>query len=321
MLRRGVTLSPGLLTGALVVALPIVKGTAYSLYPVAGVALLATLWRHHRRADARRLGGARGRGARARASYSWRLARRLSPSSAAPRGRRVGSGLGDRLGERSARAPARLPRLPVAGVPAPPVVHGAAFRDRRAYRGSRSSWNGDGRAFGWYDVFFPHWVYVVILVAMLAVPLLAVAAARREWAFVRRNSLRPRYCCSCRSRSWRASRRPSTPPARGRFIAEFGRYAFPAIAPLAVLVVASLHAFGRRSMVFAGAGLLVGHARAQLRVAAADADRLLCLSGAWLISRPLRPWDRRDAAGSRGCDGRDPRARRRRAARAHARGA
>ena len=29
-------------------------------------------------------------------------------------------------------------------------------------------------------------------------------------------------------------------------IAEFGRYAFPAIAPLAVLVVASLHAFGRR---------------------------------------------------------------------------
>ncbi len=27
-------------------------------------------------------------------------------------------------------------------------------------------------------------------------------------------------------------------------VAEFGRYAFPAIAPLAVLVVASLHAFG-----------------------------------------------------------------------------
>ena len=23
-------------------------------------------------------------------------------------------------------------------------------------------------AFGWYDVFFPHWVYVVILVAMIA---------------------------------------------------------------------------------------------------------------------------------------------------------
>ena len=35
MLRRGVTLRLGLLTGALLIALPIVKGTAYSLYPVA----------------------------------------------------------------------------------------------------------------------------------------------------------------------------------------------------------------------------------------------------------------------------------------------
>jgi hypothetical protein len=40
-------------------------------------------------------------------------------------------------------------------------------------------------------------------------------------------------------------------------IAEFGRYAFPGIAPLAVLVVGALHAFGRRWMVFAGAALLV----------------------------------------------------------------
>ena len=40
-----------MLAGALLVALPIVKGTAYSLYPVAGIALLVTLWRHHRRAD------------------------------------------------------------------------------------------------------------------------------------------------------------------------------------------------------------------------------------------------------------------------------
>jgi hypothetical protein len=39
-------------------------------------------------------------------------------------------------------------------------------------------------------------------------------------------------------------------------VAEFGRYAFPAIAPLAVLVVASLHALPRRWVLFAGAGLL-----------------------------------------------------------------
>ena len=48
----------------LLLALPLVKGTAYSLYPVAGVALLAVLWRHHRRSDAAGLGGPGARGSR-----------------------------------------------------------------------------------------------------------------------------------------------------------------------------------------------------------------------------------------------------------------
>ena len=50
-----------------------------------------------------------------------------------------------------------------------------------------------------------------------------------------------------------------TPGARP-LIAEFGRYAFPAIAPLAVLVVASLHAFGRRWVLHAGGVLLAAMA-------------------------------------------------------------
>jgi hypothetical protein len=40
-------------------------------------------------------------------------------------------------------------------------------------------------------------------------------------------------------------------------VPEFGRYVFPAIAPLAILVVASLHAFGRRLVLIAGVVLLV----------------------------------------------------------------
>ncbi len=36
MLRRGITIPWGALTGALLIALPIVKGTGLSLYPVAG---------------------------------------------------------------------------------------------------------------------------------------------------------------------------------------------------------------------------------------------------------------------------------------------
>jgi hypothetical protein len=57
------------------------------------------------------------------------------------------------------------------------------------------------------------------------------------------------------------------------FIPEFGRYAFPAIAPLAVLVVASLHAFGRRWALFAGVGLLVA------MLALSYASQLLTLTG------------------------------------------
>jgi hypothetical protein len=40
-------------------------------------------------------------------------------------------------------------------------------------------------------------------------------------------------------------------------IAEFGRYVFPAIGPLALLVVGALHAFSRRHMATVGVGLLV----------------------------------------------------------------
>jgi hypothetical protein len=111
-------------------------------------------------------------------------------------------------------------------------------------------------AFGWYDVFFPNWVYVVILVAMLAVPVLGVVAARREWR-------------SVRSRAWETGILVLTPVAVvagfeaafftigvRNFEPEFGRYAFPAIAPLAVLVAGSLYAFGRRLLIYAAAGLL-----------------------------------------------------------------
>ena len=51
LLRRGLTFAWGLLTGAMLVALPLVKETGLSLYPVAALVLVAALWRHHRRSD------------------------------------------------------------------------------------------------------------------------------------------------------------------------------------------------------------------------------------------------------------------------------
>src|SRR5205807_3142407 len=48
---------------------------------------------------------------------------------------------------------------------------------------------GGWAAFNWYDILFDHWVYVMILVAMLATPVLGVIAARHERVYVRRNVL------------------------------------------------------------------------------------------------------------------------------------
>jgi hypothetical protein len=51
LLRRGITIPWGLLTGAVLLALPNIKGTGLSLFPVAALVFLGALWRHHRRRD------------------------------------------------------------------------------------------------------------------------------------------------------------------------------------------------------------------------------------------------------------------------------
>ncbi|MGO8905173.1 MAG: hypothetical protein ACLQMH_06050 [Solirubrobacteraceae bacterium] len=251
MLRRGVTLSWGLLTGGLLILLPIVKGTAYSLYPVAALAVLVALWRHHRRSDA--VGWA---GFAVGALAVRELSAHLTSAWEAPRGTGLGAGSATSVTSGALQHPLGylgylwqvfLPRLSFMAphFETPGLPGFTIFVER--------GWG----AFGWYDVFFPHWVYEVILLAMLAVPLLGVLAARREWAFLRTRLpeaaillLMPiAVVAGFEAAFYTTGERP--------FIPEFGRYAFPAIAPLAVLVVASLHAFGRRAALLAGVGLLV----------------------------------------------------------------
>jgi hypothetical protein len=252
MLRRGVTLPWGLLTGVLLIALPILKGTAYSLYPVAAIAFLATLWRHHRRSDVVGWVGVALGAAGTRA-----LASRLSGAFSRSSGNTPGVGSSVNASNAALEHPfgylsylweVFLPRLSfmaphfeATGWPA-----FAIFVER--------GWG----AFGWYDVYFPQWVYIVLLVAMLIAPLLAIVAAKREWAFVRSHALELTILLLVPIAVVAGFDAAFYISGVRRYVPEFGRYAFPAIAPLAVLVVASLHAFGRRRMVFAGAGLLAG---------------------------------------------------------------
>jgi hypothetical protein len=252
MLRRGVTLPWGMLTGALLIVLPIIKGTAYSLYPVAAIAFLATLWRHHRRTEA--LGWA---GVALGAVAVRELAVHLSGAFSRSSGNTPGVGSSVNASSAALEHPfdylaylweVFLPRLSfmaphfeATGWPA-----FAIFVER--------GWG----AFGWYDVYFPAWVYIVLVVAMLIVPILAIVAARLEWAFIRSHALELAILLLVPIAVVAGFDAAFYIHGARRYVPEFGRYAFPAIAPLAVLVVASLHAFGRRRMVFVGAGLLAG---------------------------------------------------------------
>jgi hypothetical protein len=253
LVRRGFTLTLGVLTGGLLIVLPIIKATGDSLYPVAALALLATLWRHHRRVD---LAGLAGLVFAALAVHeiAGRLAGvfRSAAGGVGASGGGIAAGtastvLAHPLGYLAYLWEVFLPRLsfmaPHFETATPPAF--VIFVER--------GWG----AFGWYDVLFPHWVYLVIFAFMLLVPVLAILAVRREWRFVRGNLIETALLllmpiavvAGFEAAYYTTGTRPA--------IAEFGRYAFPAIAPLAVIVVASLHALPRRWAMLGGAGLLV----------------------------------------------------------------
>jgi Predicted membrane protein (DUF2142) len=257
MLRRGVKLWLGLLTGALLLVLPIVKETAYALYPVFGLALAATLYRHHRRADLRGW-AALVLAALVARGLSVRLAHVFHPVAAAGAGASAAPSEAGSVTASTSEALAHpvdylsylwqslLPRLPFMTDHFPTHFPAMVIFVERGWG-----------AFGWYDVFFPHRLYYVILAAMIAVPLLGLIALRREWAFVRRNAVEFALLVLMALAVVAGFEAAFYTPGARPFIAEFGRYTFPAIAPLAVLVVASLHAFGRRWVLHAGVVLLV----------------------------------------------------------------
>jgi 4-amino-4-deoxy-L-arabinose transferase-like glycosyltransferase len=261
MLRRGITIPWALLLGLLVIALPIVKGTGLSLYPVVGLVLVATLWRHHRRRDVIALAGL-ALGAIVMAELSSHVLGLLQPAASATGSGSISTNAGAASGALhhipiylSYVWQSLLPRLPFMTALYPPVGHGGfvLFNDPGFVIFVERGW----AAFGWYNVLFPHWIYVVIFLAMVAAVPVGVWAARREWSWLRAHwievlaliAMPVAVILGFEAAYFSQSPRP--------VIAEFGRYAFPAIAPTAVLVVGALHAFGRRRMASAGVVLLV----------------------------------------------------------------
>jgi hypothetical protein len=261
MLRRGVTIRWGLLTGAVLIALPIVKGTGLSLYPVAALVFAATLWRHHSRSDLYGF-AALAIGAVLVAELSAHVLSLVQPVASA-NGTGTISSNANAVSEALHHIPkflaylwqALLPRLPfMPNYFTAPVHPGfALFTDPGYVIFVERGWG----AFGWYDVFFPKWVYVAIVLAIVLTVALGLVAARREWRWVRRNWLPVLAVIAMPVAVVTGFAAAYYEPVAKAIIPEFGRYAFPAIGPLTVLVVGALHAFGRRRMQFVGVGLLV----------------------------------------------------------------
>jgi hypothetical protein len=141
-----------------------------------------------------------------------------------------------------------LPRLPFMTPHFPPGLHpGFVIFVERGWA-----------AFGWYDVFFPHWVYLTIMAAMLATMALGVWAIRREWPWLRAHWMETLPLVAMPVAVVAGFEAAYYTPGARPLIAEFGRYAFPAIGPLALLAVGALHAFGRRPMLWVGSAVLAG---------------------------------------------------------------
>lgn len=258
LLCRPITVRAGVLTGAVLLALPFIKGTGMSLFPVAALVFVVALWRQHGRRQLPAWAALAATGVVVDVLVAHLLGD-LRPSATIASASGGSSTVADNAGAVSAALhnipdylsylwQALLPRLPFMTPHFPPGVQPGfvIFIER--------GWG----AFGWYDVFFRHWVYVVICGGLLALLPLAAWALRREWVWVRSHWLVLLALIVMPAAVIAGFEAAYYTPGFRPQIAEFGRYAFPGIAPLALLAVGALHAFGRRRMVWVGAGLAMG---------------------------------------------------------------
>ena len=259
VLTRGLSLRRAVLAGAMLALLPYVKATGYSLWAVAALVFAFSLGREL--VQTRR---ARDDGwvrmivpwaAFALTLFVVRLA--LTRSTAALNGNGVlgggtavssNPGLAHLTSFASYLWQTLLPKLPF--MTSHFVNTGYPFKVIFAERGFA--------AFGFYTVYFPAGLglYTGIMLLMYAISIAGVVAAWRERAYVRRN-LWPLLALVLMPAAVVAGFVSEfyTPGARN-FVAEFGRYAFPAIGPLAIIVLGSLYAFGRRAVPWLGTGLV-----------------------------------------------------------------
>jgi hypothetical protein len=251
-LRRGITPLVGVGLGISLVALPLMKGTGFALYPAAGVGILGMAWRQH---DHKAIRGWLALAATlVMAVLVWHLFS-TAPTRATHGGGTGASGATLTSGtiKNTLHHPTLylsylwqvfLPRLPfmtdLASQPWP------AF-DIYVKRG----WG----AFGWYAIEFPHWVYLIVVTVMIAVGALAVRTVYRERRIARSLWIELVVLSLVIIGVIGGVEAAYTGTAPRPVVAEQGRYAFTAIVPLATVAVAGCFGAGRSRAIWLLAAL------------------------------------------------------------------
>jgi 4-amino-4-deoxy-L-arabinose transferase-like glycosyltransferase len=242
-LRRGLSWPVGLALGATLAVAPLMKETAYEIYPAIAVGLLGMVWRRHRRGDVPAW-AATVAGFLAVRGF-WSLMQPVFYPSVAGHPAPPGGIAASSAVSLAEHMPGRflvylwelfLPKLSFMGSLFPP---GWPFKAIYLVRGWAS--------FGWYTWVFPNWVYGGILAAMLLVGALTLAAGVRERVAAKARVFELAVIALYPACVLLAVEAAFFAPFGGRtVVAEQGRYIFPAIAALATIAVGGTFGLGRR---------------------------------------------------------------------------
>jgi Predicted membrane protein (DUF2142) len=241
-LRRGLTAPVAIAIGGVAVLVPWTKLTGFALYPAVAVALLGMVMRRHDRGGLALAGIAIATTIAARLTTAGvdSFVRRDEPTSApgavaAPQVGVLRGFLEQPFSYASYTWQVFLPRLPF-------------MHDRNRQRWPafdiyvRRGWD----AFGWYTIAFPNWVNAIIATIMLACGVLCAAAVWLHRSAVRRRLWEVAVLLVALAGVIFGVEFAYQSPTPREVIAEQGRYAFPALVPLATIAVGACFAFRSR---------------------------------------------------------------------------
>jgi 4-amino-4-deoxy-L-arabinose transferase-like glycosyltransferase len=237
-LRRGLRWTSAAALGAALAVLPLLKQTGYALYPAVGVAVAVALARRRDRAALVGLGAAGGAYLAVRAAWAL-TGGAVDPALEPPPGQPapvVGAGtVAESLRDPTLFASylwqTFLPRLPF--MTDLWIQRWPAF-DIYVERGFA--------AFGWYAVYFPRWVYLVIALILGAVLAVAVATLWRRRALLARRWPEVALVALAIAGVLAAVEAAFVSPVQRPpdLMPEQGRYAFTVLGPFAAIVAWAL---------------------------------------------------------------------------------